>query len=295
MVSPCAPPSSALPRMVSVMPGTWKVMVTLSLRATTSALAEIGLAQHVARPHRAARGEADRLFRGGDDVGGELRLRAPHDGDVGGAHDLAGRERARQHGGLEGLGIGAGEAQRGCACPAARTARRSGRCADRTSCARCRRSLPGSMWMVRASLSKVSVRLLASVLRCRPASACVMRVSMSFGRDRGARARDHDLGQTAGFEIDDLVRQHRLDDALDRDAAGLAEIGRAEDRDIGGGAGVLHEIADAHDLADHRDRRLERRAGDALRQRRVARRSGRRTIRRRRHLARRRFAPRRGG
>ena len=65
------------------------------------------------------------------------------------------------------------------------------------------------------------------------------------------------------------MRHDRRDDALDRDAAGLAEIGRAEDRDIGGGAGVLDEIADAHDLADHRDRRLERRAGGALRQRRV--------------------------
>ncbi len=95
-----------------------------------------------------------------------------------------------------------------------------------------------------------------------------MRASMSFGRDRGARARDHDFGQSAGFHIDDLVRQHRLDHALDRDAAGLAEVGRAEDRHVGGGAGVLHQIADAHDLSDDRHRRLERRAGP-LRQRRV--------------------------
>ena len=95
-----------------------------------------------------------------------------------------------------------------------------------------------------------------------------MRASMSFAVIVAARARDHDFGQSAGVEIDDLVRQHRLDHALDRHAAGLAEIGRAEDRHVGGGAGVLHQIADAHDLADDRHRGLERRAGP-LRQRRV--------------------------
>jgi hypothetical protein len=90
-----------------------------------------------------------------------------------------------------------------------------------------------------------------------------------FGRDCRGRAGNHDLGQSAGFEIDDLMRQHRLDDAGRRDAAGLTEIGRAEDRHIGGGAGVLHEIADANDIPDDCDRRLERRVGDPLRQRRV--------------------------
>jgi hypothetical protein len=40
---------------------------------------------------------------------------------------------------------------------------------------------------------------------------------------------------------------------------------------MGDGAGVLHQIADAYDIADHRHRRLERRAGAALRHRRVGR------------------------
>ena len=74
-----------------------------------------------------------------------------------------------------------------------------------------------------------------------------MRVSMSAAVMVLARARDDDLGQAASFDIDQLVRQHRVHDALDGDAAGLAEVGCAEDRDVGGGAGVLHEIADAHD------------------------------------------------
>ncbi len=38
--------------------------------------------------------------------------------------------------------------------------------------------------------------------------------------------------------------------AARRHAAGLAEVGRAEDRDVGDRAGVLDQIADAHELAD---------------------------------------------
>ncbi len=46
----------------------------------------------------------------------------------------------------------------------------------------------------------------------------------------------------------DVVGPQRLGDARDRHGAGLAEIRRAEHRHVGGGAGVLDEVADAHDF-----------------------------------------------
>ena len=108
--------------------------------------------------------------------------------------------------------------------------------------------------MGRTSPSKLNVRLLgvgaAPALGERAHDACLE----LLGGDRGGGAGNDDFGQAAGVEIDDLVRQHRLDHAARRHAAGLAEVGRAEDRHVGRGAGVLDEIANAHDLADHRDR-----------------------------------------
>jgi hypothetical protein len=62
------------------------------------------------------------------------------------------------------------------------------------------------------------------------------------------------------------VRRQRFQDAGDRDAAGLTEIGSAENRHVRGSAGILDQIADAHDVADDADRGLERRpAGLAVR------------------------------
>ena len=40
----------------------------------------------------------------------------------------------------------------------------------------------------------------------------------------------------------------------------VAEVGRAEDRHVGGRAGILDQIADAHDLAGDGDQLLEPRA-----------------------------------
>ena len=42
---------------------------------------------------------------------------------------------------------------------------------------------------------------------------------------------------------------HRLDHGLGRHRSGGAEIGRAEDRHLGDDAGMLDQIADAHDVA----------------------------------------------
>ena len=49
-------------------------------------------------------------------------------------------------------------------------------------------------------------------------------------------------------------------DAARRYAAGLAEVGRAEDRHVGDRAGVVDQVADAHDLARDDRLGLQRRA-----------------------------------
>ena len=90
------------------------------------------------------------------------------------------------------------------------------------------------------------------------------RASISFAVISAARARHRDLVDAAGVEPDDLVRPHRLGDPARRHAAGLAEIGGAEDRHLGDRAGVLDEIADAHELAGDDDLALERGAGGRL-------------------------------
>ena len=49
------------------------------------------------------------------------------------------------------------------------------------------------------------------------------------------------------------MRPYRIGDAAGRNGAALAEVGGAKDRYVGDRAGVLDQIADAHDLArDHR-------------------------------------------
>ena len=62
---------------------------------------------------------------------------------------------------------------------------------------------------------------------------------------------DDDLGQTMGVDIDQLMRPNGLDDTVGRDRARGAEIGRAEDGDVGDRSGVFDEVADAHEIALH--------------------------------------------
>ena len=76
-----------------------------------------------------------------------------------------------------------------------------------------------------------------------------MRSSMSFGANGAARARHLDLVDAAGIEADQRVRAHRFDHRFGRHRAGGAEIGRAEDRHVGDDAGMLDQIADAHEIA----------------------------------------------
>jgi hypothetical protein len=53
---------------------------------------------------------------------------------------------------------------------------------------------------------------------------------------------------------------HRLEHGVGGDDAGGAEIGRAEDRDIGDDPGIVDQIADAHDAAGDQGFRFEHRA-----------------------------------
>ena len=77
--------------------------------------------------------------------------------------------------------------------------------------------------------------------------------------DRAAGAGDDHLGKPARVDADKLVRPDRFDHALGRHRAAGAEIGRAEDRHLGDGPGILDEIADPHDVAGHGDVGAERR------------------------------------
>ncbi len=92
-----------------------------------------------------------------------------------------------------------------------------------------------------------------------------------LGRHRRAGARHNDFGQAAGIDLEELVRQQRVEDAIDRDAAGFAETGRAEDRNMRSGAGIFHQVADAHDLAGDCGGGLDGQAGRSLRPRRIRR------------------------
>ena len=77
--------------------------------------------------------------------------------------------------------------------------------------------------------------------------------------DGAAGARDDDFGQAAGVDVDELVRANGLDDAVGRHRAAGAEIGRTEDRHLGHHAGIVDQVADAHDVAGDGDARAQRR------------------------------------
>ena len=95
-----------------------------------------------------------------------------------------------------------------------------------------RSSAPGAMCSVRSSLSKRQ-RQAAGVgdAGARPASARTMRASMSSGDDRVACACDDDVGEAAGVEPRSFVRRAAPRARARPHGPGLAEIGRAEDRD----------------------------------------------------------------
>ena len=82
-----------------------------------------------------------------------------------------------------------------------------------------------------------------------------------LGVDGAARARDHHFGNSTRVDVEELMRPDRLDHALGGHRAAGAEIGCTEDRHIGDRAGMLDEIADAHDIADHGDVGAQRRRG----------------------------------
>ena len=77
--------------------------------------------------------------------------------------------------------------------------------------------------------------------------------------DGAAGARHDDFGKPAGVDADELVRPDRVENAVGRDRARRAEIGRAEDRHVGDRPGIFDEIADGDDVAGDGDARLERR------------------------------------
>jgi len=79
-------------------------------------------------------------------------------------------------------------------------------------------------------------------------------------------------GRSTGLrELDGVAVGRREDLARGGQRSGGAEIGRTEDRDLRGAAGVLHDVADADNVAAHRhagaQRRLRKRVLLRLRQR----------------------------
>ena len=65
-----------------------------------------------------------------------------------------------------------------------------------------------------------------------------------------------------GVDPDERMAADRLEHGIGGYRAGIAEIGRAEDRHIGNDAGILDEIADAHDVAADDRFGLERRSAE---------------------------------
>ena len=70
-----------------------------------------------------------------------------------------------------------------------------------------------------------------------------------LGGNSAAGARHHHFAEVAGVEPDQRMGAHRLDHGVGRHRAGGAEIGRAENRHFGDDAGMIDQIADAHDIA----------------------------------------------
>jgi hypothetical protein len=73
-----------------------------------------------------------------------------------------------------------------------------------------------------------------------------------------ARPRDDHLGKAARVDGDEMVRPDCVDDALGCDCTACPEVRGAEHRHVGGGAGVLDQVADAHDVAGDGDVRPQR-------------------------------------
>ena len=76
--------------------------------------------------------------------------------------------------------------------------------------------------------------------------------------DGAAGVGDDHLAKPAGVDSDELVRPDRIDDAISRDRAGGAEIGRPEDRYVGDRPRILDEVADADHVAADDHARFER-------------------------------------
>ena len=178
-------------------------------------------------------------------------------------------QRAGQRRGLDRLGDRAGEAQRQAArqrrCRAVRTRCRSGRCAARRSSASTSRSAVAvaSTCIARTSRSSMTARFCASPKPNWPASARAMRSSISLRGDGAATAASRPLRSARRCR----VRRSRAAAAPRRRAApapmpvwprsGARNIG-----DVGRGAGVLDQVADAHDFGGDGDQLLEpRRCG----------------------------------
>ena len=110
------------------------------------------------------------------------------------------------------------------------------------------------------SRSKLTEMLRASPSPYCPASACEMRAAISVRGDGAACARDDDFGEPAGVDVDELVRPDRFDDAIGR--APRRVVPRSGARKIGTsatGAGILDQVADAHDVAGDGDAGAQRR------------------------------------
>ena len=70
----------------------------------------------------------------------------------------------------------------------------------------------------------------------------------------GARQpRDRDFLDVPDVDADHLARAQGGDQLGGRQRAGGAEVGRAIDRDLRRGAGIVDDVADPHHFAGHRD------------------------------------------
>ena len=112
-----------------------------------------------------------------------------------------------------------------------------------------RRSRSARLAASRTSRSKSTIMLRASPRPNWPAQRLRDACRNLLRGDGAAGARDDHFGKPRVSMSIELVRTDRLDDAFGRHRAAGAEIGRAEDRHVGDRAGIVDQVADAHDVA----------------------------------------------
>ena len=193
-------------------------------------------------------------------------FRAALGDDVGGFQDLVALDIARQHGGFHGLDRGAGEAQSG--------RRGVGLVADFEADveAAAARLVARRDRLQRAGVGGVELHVLHVAVEGQAEvggvaeTAAVLQRARDLKRDvlaleRARQPRHRDRLDVPGVDADHLMRLQGGDHLRRRQRAGGAEIGRAIDRDLCRGAGIVDDVADPHQVAgdgdvgaQHRDR-----------------------------------------